>query len=166
MTTSRKIFIIKILLGIIFFLGICVYFVGGVSATFPPIRTYNCIETPGQFETAVKELTKSDTSITYNITNVVGDHNTGYATYMTLFVKTPKRTIEYEVKYEKEEAVTKVGLIFAYDRARNLGGYGIKASGMSALLDTFEKNFLVRLKAEQKISLKQDTSYWANHSIY
>jgi hypothetical protein len=154
---------------ILFFIclfGGCLYFVGGVSATFPPIRTYNYQGSPAQLVAGIKNLSHSDTGVSYEITSTVGSADIGLATYMTVMFKTTKRNIEYELKYESEDSHTKIGLIKAYDQEHNIGGYGIKATGMNEILKVFEKDFLEKLKIKQGIVLIHDTSFWTNFSIY
>jgi hypothetical protein len=166
MTTPGKILTAATILGFLLFLGTCAYFVGGVSATSAPIRIYNCNESPESFITAIHRLTNSEKDITCSVTDVVGSSETGYATYLTVNLTQRSRVIEYSLKCEKDESVTDIELIMAYDKTHILGGYIAKADGVTDLVKVFEDDFLLRLKNKQKLTLKQNTSFWKNFSLY
>ena len=139
---------------------------GGVSATSPPIRTYIYKGTLSEFETGVRRLTRSDSYITYEITDTLGNINIGYTKRMSIFYVTNKRNVKYELKYEVVDSQMTVKLIMAYDPKNNIGGYSLKTTGDKELLIIFENEVLIKLKEKQHIVLKPDTSFWANFSIY
>jgi hypothetical protein len=158
-----------ILLGIFFgccLIGGCLYFVGGVSATIPPIRTYNYAGEPAKFQSGISQLAKSDKNITYEITDTVGSEDVGFAFDTEITLKTPTRVIIYQLRYQADDSQTKIELIMAYDKTHNLGGYGIKALGMNDILNVFQRSILTKLEMKENIVLKQDKSFWTNFSIY
>lgn len=139
------------------FVYVAIYFVAGISDTFPPIRVYNCSGTVTEFEAGIDKISKNEKGITYKITDTVGSKDVGFATHMTLVITSVKRSIEYDIKYENNYNQIKLALIMANDRASKLGGYGIKADGMYELLSVFEKRIIEGL-IQQGFVINQDKS--------
>jgi len=52
----KKLFVISSIFFFICLIGGCLYFIGGVSATFPPIRTYEYAGSIGQLSSGIKDL--------------------------------------------------------------------------------------------------------------
>jgi hypothetical protein len=130
-------------------MGTCIYFVAGVSATFPPIKTYDY---PGRI-TELKSKLDSLCAVNHNISYVFTDTTGGpkyrntYAYYITVYDREPKATFEYAIKYSStdyhfSDNKTTLSLIMAYDTIRHVGGYGIDAVGIKPLIINFDKNIM------------------------
>ena len=143
-----------------------VYFVGGISATTPPIRQYKFDGSAQEFRAGINKLHKSDTTIKFKDEETVGDEVSRYAYRFKINQCENNACNEYYVKYEDEKTGSRISLISAFDEGYKLGGYGIKAVGIKPLLIQFETSILIPLKMEQKINLVPDTSFWSNFSIY
>ncbi|TWR26550.1 hypothetical protein FPZ43_15465 [Mucilaginibacter pallidiroseus] len=139
------------------FCYVAIYFVVGISDTFPPIRVYNCSGRVSEFEAGIDKISKTEKNITYKITDTVGSKDNGFAMHMTIIITSAKRSIEYNIKYESNDTQTKLALIMANDWASKLGGYGIKADGMYELLSVFEKKIIYGL-IKQGFVINQDES--------
>jgi hypothetical protein len=146
--------------------GGCLYFVGGVSATTPPIMQYKFKGSANQFKDGLYNQLKLDTSIKYKNEETIGDKEHGYAYRITVNQCRNGFCNEYGLQYEDEKAGTRISLISAFDEGYKHGGYGIKAIGMQKLLTQFETDVLNPLKSEQKINLVRDTSFFSTFSIY
>ena len=148
----KKAVVIFIGICVVSIIGTCIYFVAGVSATFPPIKRYPY---PGSF-TELKSKLASLCMINHNISYVVTDttggptYHTTYAYYITVYDKGPKATYEYAIKYSLtdyhfSDNKTIVSLIMAYDTVNNVGGYGITAVGIKPIIENFDKNIMAHL---------------------
>lgn len=152
---------------IIGFVGGCLYFVGGVSATIPPIRTYNLSGTVKEFGDALINLSKTDTNIKVDISrrdsSQVDDGSRDIA--IKLIKDTTFNTYCLVCDPDNDKR-SKIKLTSAFDKTNKKGGYGGTAQGVKPLLSDFEIYVLTRLKNIQHIVLQQDTSFWAKFSIY
>jgi hypothetical protein len=160
--------IIKVasVLFIISFIGGCLYFVGGVSATYAPIKIYDYAGSKDKFETGIRNLTNDHKYISYKITDTVGTREDGYAYYSNITLNRSSNRIEYGVKYEMIKDKLEIRLVEAIDLTNLKGGYSKKAAGLDPLLKEFNLEILNRLKEEQHIELKLNDSFWDNFSIY
>ncbi|MFD0750692.1 hypothetical protein ACFQZS_11095 [Mucilaginibacter calamicampi] len=136
--------------GLILCIGTCVYFVAGVSSTFPPIKTYDYKRNIDEFKSDMNKLAVSNKNILYRITDITGDSNTGYKYYFDIFIKEPKRNLQYHAFYDKtdywfKDNKTEIGLVFAYDQTHSVGGYGVNATGIANLIKVFEKEIIYKL---------------------
>jgi len=161
----------KIAIGFGIFIGICIfggclYFVGGVSATTPPIRQYKFKGSAAQFKQGLYNQIKSDTSLKNKDERTIGSKESGYAYDVTINQCEKGLCNEYGLRYEDEKAGARISLLSAFDEGYKHGGYGIKATGMKKILSQFETNILKPLKTEQKINLVPDTSFFSTFSIY
>lgn len=157
--STRKIFKYTIVFGLIAYaLGKCIYFVAGMSATFPPIRIYEYQGDSVHFVNSIYHLTTICSEVSIKDTEKVGVRENGYALYMTIEDKIDTNNIEYGLKIEKSDkdkpSPIKVSLTSLFDETRGLGGYGIKAVGMQKLLYDFEHNFLAELNKKEHIKLQ------------
>jgi len=150
----KKAIIITIALALIGFISIFVYFVSGVSSTYPPIKQYIYSGTTDQLIVGIRKYTSTNLGVTFTITDTTGNKENGYATYMNIETK----NVEYSLKCEEQNSdgnlsKTIVSLVFAYDRAKNVGGYSKQAKGIGALTDKFDLNVLKPLKDNQNIQI-------------
>jgi hypothetical protein len=161
----------NIAVGFTIFIGICMfggclYFVGGVSATTPPIMQYKFNGSANQFKNGLYNQLKVDTSIKYKNEETIGDKVNGYAYRITVNQCKNGFCNEYGLRYEDEKAGARISLISAFDEGYKHGGYSIKAVGMKKILTEFETNILKPLKTGQKMDLIADTSFFSTFSLY
>ena len=141
------------------FIGTCIYFVGGVSATGAPIKKYKFSGSINQLLSGIKEYTTINPNVSLKITDTTGNKENGYGIYMDVKVKGSTRETLYNLECEKnnddgEPPKTLVQLIGAFD-AKNykIGGYGIKGIGVKNMVKDFEAGFLADLRKQQKLSI-------------
>jgi hypothetical protein len=155
----RKIIYIIPGLIVIGFIGTCIYFVAGVSSTFPPIKKYQFSGSVNQLLSGIKEYTSIDRNVTLKITDTTGNERNGYAIYMDVEVKGLTGDILYGLKCGKsnddgEPATTLIQLISAFNaKDYKIGGYGIKGIGVKNMVKDFDTGFLVELQKKQKMSI-------------
>ncbi len=133
-------------------IGTCVYFVAGVSATYPPIRTYDYSGTIDNLKSDLEHLCHDNQNITFVVTDVTGgpEYGTTYAYYMTIKLKTTSTILEFSIVYDFtnywfKKDKSQVALIMAYDTAHNLGGYSLKANGIKPFVQVFEHDVMAKL---------------------
>jgi hypothetical protein len=156
----RKAIIIIIGLVLIGFIGTCIYFVAGVSATIPPIKKYQYSGSVNQLLSGIKEYSATNPNVSLKITDTAGNKEIGYAIYMDVEVKGLTGDILYNLKCEKsdndvEPAQTLIQLIGVFNTKNyKIGGYGIKGIGVKSMVKDFDTGFLVDLQKQQNMSIK------------
>jgi hypothetical protein len=154
--------IIYIITGLILigFIGTCIYFVAGVSSTFPPIKKYEFTGRVNDLLSGIKKYNADNPNVTLKITDTTGNKDNGYGIYMDIEIKSVTSDIVYNLECEKnnndgEAAKTLIQLIGAFN-AKNYktGGYGINATGVKNMVKDFDEGFLVNLQKQQKMSIK------------
>ncbi|MDB4922229.1 MAG: hypothetical protein JWQ54_4212 [Mucilaginibacter sp.] len=129
--------------------GTCIYFVGNISATLPPIKEYEYRGDVNQLITKMKLFASTRPHLIFSIGEILGNKTSGYAYDITIKMKDKSHDLLYELKFEDTDGIrptTKLLLIGAHDLTNNTGGYGLKAIGMKLLLDNFDSDFLIQLK--------------------
>jgi hypothetical protein len=154
----KKIFIVLIWLLGLGFVGSCIYFVGGISATSPPIKTYEYSGTTSQFASNIKAFVTRTPDIFYKIDDTIGNSENGYAENMTIKDSTNGKKIEYGLRYEKigddkKRPKTKISLFSIFGEDYKTGGYTMKGPGITPLLKTFDDSFLGRLRKQQHMNI-------------
>lgn len=150
----KKIVIIPISLALICVIGFFIYFVSGVSATYPPIREYEYMGTTSQLIDGLRKYASTDSDVVFKVTDTTGYKKTGYAIYMD--IKTGN--IKYGLKCEEQNAEgnlrkVNISLVEALDTAQLIGGYSKGAKGIDALVDNFNSTILKALKNNQNIQI-------------
>ena len=126
------------------FVGTCVYFVGGVSATFPPIKKYVYHGGFNQLEKVLEKYSKLDSSFRFK-------KDTGF-NEIDIDMKRLGANITYGLickNLDDDTTVTEIDLVMAFDTTNKIGGYGIKADGMKDLLNYFDNNIIARLRKDE-----------------
>ncbi len=156
---SKIIYIIPGLI-LIGFIGICIYFVAGVSSTFPPIKKYEFAGSVNDLLSGIKKYNADNPNVTLIITETTGNKDNGYGIYMDIEIKSVTSDIVYNLECEKnnndgEAAKTLIQLIGAFNTKNyKIGGYGIKGTGVKNMVKDFDEGFLVKLQKQQKMSIK------------
>ncbi len=139
-------------------IGGFIYFVAGVSSTYPPIRKYEYLGSFNQFITEIRNYTSINPGVEFKITDTVGSKDNGYATYLIIEMKTNQGNIEYGLKCEEYNSKdnpnkTIISLVEAYNKTRIIGGYSKEAKGIEPLVNNFDVNFLTPLRKSQNIKI-------------
>lgn len=135
------------------FIAIFIYFVTGVSATYPPIRKYSYSGTPDELIGGLRKYSSSIPDVTFKVTDTTGDVNNNCAFYVSIAVRNVEFTLKCEEHYSNDEGNTLVMLVGIYDRIRNVGGYSRDAEEIDVLVDRFLTDVLTPLKTEIGIEL-------------
>jgi len=151
--------IILVITGLIVvgFVGTCIYFVGGVSATIPPIKKYEFSGSVDQLLSGIQKFALTDSDITFQITERTGNKQNGYGTYFDIKIKIDTSIMEYNLECEKSSkgkdvVKTLIQLIGAHNEMNYaVGGYGINGTGVKSMVKDFEIQFLGKLKIQQHI---------------
>jgi len=108
----------------------------------------------------IKEYTATDPNVSLKITDTTGNKENGYGIYMDIEEKGLTDDMIYNLECEKNNddgkpAETMIKLIGVFNtKNHNVGGYGIKGTGVKNMVKDFETGFLQNLKEQQKISIK------------
>jgi hypothetical protein len=143
-----------VICGIALAIGGFVYFVSGVSSTFPPIKQYEFNGNVKQLITGIKSFVSRNSSMKFYLTDTTGNENNGYAYYATLRIND---SLEYNLKFEdQDDNILKidVALIFAYNNINNKGGYSDKAQGIGSIINNFNNCFIKPLSTQQNIQIR------------
>ncbi|RYD90732.1 MAG: hypothetical protein EOP54_23525 [Sphingobacteriales bacterium] len=146
--STRKALTFIAVLGVICFVSTCAYFVAGVSAVYPPIKTYEYFGSADQFDNAIRQFADKNTDVIVKDKETIGNADNGYAIHMTLDAKDSTSNVSYNLKYEYADSKIKVYLIGLHDWINKKGGYKIGDAGVKELLNDFENRFLLRLKGD------------------
>jgi hypothetical protein len=156
----RKAIIVIAGLVLMGFIGTCMYFVAGVSSTFPPIKKYQFSGSVNQLLSGIKEYTAINPNVSLKITDTTGNEENGYGIYIDIVVKGLKGDILYNLKCEKsnddgEPAKTLIHLIGVFNTKNyKIGGYGNEGTGVKDMVKDFDTGFLLDLQKQQKMSIK------------
>jgi hypothetical protein len=139
------------------FFGTCIYFVAGVSSTFPPIKQYKYSRSFKQLKQDLDNLVSVNKNMLYKITDTTGDEKTGHDYYLEVKLINNTDTILYQIAYQTtdytfKKNIIEIGVIGAFDMVHDKGGYGYAdGNGVKELLLKFEKEVLTPLYKSQTI---------------
>ena len=153
----KKEILIGLLLGFFICVGIAIYFVAGVSTTYPPIRKYEFSGNINQFINEIDKNGRIDSSLKITVVDTVGNAQNSNAIYFDIELKTSKDDILYGIKCEENTSNnlnnTLINLVEAYDKKLNTGGYSKEAKDVGQLLDKFELIVLKPLIDDRKLKI-------------
>lgn len=135
------------------FIAIFIYFVSGVSATYPPIKEYNYSGTTSQFISIFRQYAETNSNLIFKVTDTTGNATNGHAIYLEIEMS----NVEYTLKCIEDKSDTRntaIWLVGAIDKSRNVGGYSKEAEGVEALVDVFDKDILASLKAKMGMEIR------------
>ncbi len=154
---TKLIIIIGSILGLVIIISCFVHFVSGVSATYPPIKQYEYSGSFKQLMSNMHNYASVDSNLSVKITDKVGTEKNGYATYVSVDIKSNRSDIEYSIKCEENNSgkliKTTISLVQAYNKTQNTGGYSREAKGIKPLIDIFDVDFLTPLSNTQHIKI-------------
>lgn len=152
---KRSLIIAIILGGVALAIGSIIYFVSGVSATYPPIKVYQLTENVSQSVNIIQGFVSKKPGMKFSITDTTGTKEEGYAYYATLRIND---SLEYSLKFEDKDGsssfgVTNMALILAYNNVTIRGGYSKQAKGVTSIICHFDDLVINSLRKEQKINI-------------
>jgi hypothetical protein len=154
---TKLIIVISSVLGLGIIIFLFVHFVSGVSATYPFIKQYEYSGSFKQLMSNFNNYAATNSNLSVKITDKVGTEKNGYATYVSIEMKSNQNDIEYSIKCEEDNSgkltKTLINMVEAYDKTHNTGGYSKEAKGIEPLVNNFDVNFLMPLSNTQHIKI-------------
>lgn len=147
----KKVIAIGIVFVLLSLIGGCLYFVAGVSETFPPIATYDYQGNVNQLVKQLQKLSEQKKGLTFKLTDTTGDSKSGHAYYFTLnWITKSAGTIQYGIKLSRTnnhftENKTVIDVVKAINLTRSTGGYSQTAVGVHPLVTIFDREVLTGL---------------------
>ncbi|MCR8562021.1 hypothetical protein KXD93_30485 [Mucilaginibacter sp. BJC16-A38] len=153
---KKTIFVIIGLIALIY-VGKCTYQTLSISSTIPVIKEYTCNGNVDFLIANIKKYVSAHPSISFKVTGVVGDKDSGLGYQITISFKSNNHDLTYDIKCEdnkmKDKVITTLKIIAAHDLTSGTGGYGVKADGMSELINSFTSAILTPMQYEQNIKV-------------
>lgn len=154
----RKIIFVTIGLLVLIYIGKCTYQMLSISSTIPSIKEYRYRGRVDSLITNIKKYISAHPFVSFKITGVIGDKESGLGYEITINFKHNNHNLTYDLKCEdsklkENEIIIDLKIIAAHDLTNGTGGYGSKADGMSALIDTFNSDILIPMQHEQNIKI-------------
>ena len=152
---NRNILIIVVVLTILcaLYLTVGIYFASQLSSTYPPLKDYEYSVTARQMENVIFQIAKEDTSYRCQLTDSTGTElNRSY--YFDITLKTGNAnylfyaTLENKDKLWNNANYCNLGLVGAFDKTKNLGGYKNNREEIKNLVDLFEKTLIYRINLQ------------------
>jgi hypothetical protein len=150
MKFTKNLFI-GLIIGAAGFLGLFVYFVGGVSAVYDPMKSYSYSLTRDELKQRLIDTIRANPNLTFNLTDSTGTDRNDLDYHAEILVKLGKEQYEFNIKYNKENRLwdnsvkSEISLIGAFDVGQKTGGYIPEAPDVNRLIDIFEKEIIAKL---------------------
>lgn len=142
---------------VLIYVGKCTYQTLSISSTIPVIKEYTCNGNVDFLIANIKKYVSAHPSISFKVTGVVGDKESGLGYQITIRFKSNNHDLTYDIKCEddklKDKFITSLKIIAAHDLTTGTGGYGVKADGMSELINSFNSDILIPMQHEQNIKI-------------
>jgi hypothetical protein len=144
--------LISVTVGLIIlsFVAFVIYFAGGLSSTYPPLKEYYLETEIDEFQHRLMDLDKAE-FISLQMKDTTGYYPTDYSIYFEIIMN---EDIEFHLKYQLDKPLFKrerieMDLIGVFDKANNSGGYRMSDSeDIPSLIAKFENEILEQLKNE------------------
>jgi len=149
---SKRILFIGLILGIVGFFGLFVYFVGGVSATYPPIKTYDYALTDKELYQEILNVVSKNQTWTFIISDSTGQVN-DRKYYCELYKVTPTDSLTFSFFFQKAdrlfdtETKSEIGLVQAWDNIQWTGGYKMDDPKVEDLVKLFDTEIISGLQS-------------------
>lgn len=154
---KKRLKILAIIIGCLCLLAIIgrvFYKVLCISCTFPPMRTYQFQGSVDDLDSSLQKFAVLNPGITYKFSRRDSsvEQDDGNRD-LDIELKKDTSTVSYGLVCEQDGNTTEVGIVSVFSQNNTYGGYGIKAPGVSNFLAYFEKDFLVRLRNQEHVSI-------------
>jgi hypothetical protein len=135
-----------------------VWFVSGVTATIPPIKTYKYIGKPKLLVSDLKMYEATNKYLSVDIIDTLIDEQNTFGYEMIVKYERKGDTLRYHLKCveDQQSNTTTVELIGAHDLNNDTGGYGLEARGMDILLSDFDTYLVDSLKSRYRLQLNMN----------
>jgi len=149
--TSKKTLFIGLILGTGLFFGLFAYFVGGITATVDPIKSYRYSLTRDELKQRLIETIKANPNLTFKLTDSTGTDRNDLHYHADIFVKVETERYEFHIKFNKENTFwdnnvkSEISLGAAFDFGYKTGGYVKEAPGVDRLIEIFEREIIKKL---------------------
>lgn len=149
---QSRISFIGLIVGIVCFFGVFAYFVGGVSATYPPIKTYDYTLTDKELHKELLNVVSNNQTWTFKINDSTGQIN-DRRYYCELYKRTPTDSLTFSIFFQKadrlfdKETKSEIGLVQAWDNIQWTGGYKMDDPHVKDLVKLFETEIISGLQS-------------------
>jgi len=153
----KKTFFLTVGLIILIYVGKCTYQTLSISSTIPVIKEYRYNGNVDFLIANFRKYISAHPFITFKVTGVIGDKESGLGYEITINFKRNNHDLTYDIKCEDDKLddklITSLKIIAAHDLTNGTGGYGIKADGMTELINNFNSDILIPMQHEQTIKI-------------
>ena len=149
--------IIAVILSLVAVVAIFLYFVNGISSTYPPIEKYQYSSNFSQFIEDLNKLSSINKDIFLKIKDTTGDKEASFAFYMKIEIRNNKNDFQYDLKFEQSNFDNQlktnnfIEIIGVFDNIKNIGGYRKNFKGYEEIMAVFDSSILRPLKINSKI---------------
>jgi hypothetical protein len=165
---ARRIILIGLVLIII--IGGFAYFVGGVSATFPPIKKYQYAGTVSQFEKKFNHFVSLHSDLKCEFSRRDSLRYEDGSRDLTIQLTRNGNAIEYSLVCDNDSGKvvnTELKLVEAYNKTTIQGGYSAKAKGIEPLVGYLEDTLLTQFCRNESVTINpKKEGFWDHLHIY
>lgn len=140
----------------LFVLALGVYFAGQLSSTYPHLKNYEYSVTCKQLEKKIVRVVKSDSCLSYKITDSTGTKN-DRSYYMDVMFKSNNCSYLFNITYNNADKLWRpysscnIGLVGVFDKTNNYGGYLNDEGKLNKLIAVFDNSFISKLKMDRVV---------------
>ncbi|MBV8388748.1 MAG: hypothetical protein JO080_03000 [Mucilaginibacter sp.] len=149
---ARRIILIGLVL--IILIGGFAYFVGGVSATSPPIKKYGYTGTVGQFERKFNHYVSLHSDLKCEFSRRDSMRYDDGSRDLIIELTRNGNAIEYSLVCDNDSdkvVSAELKLVEAYNKTTIKGGYSSKADGVNELVAYLENNILNQFQKDEHV---------------
>ncbi len=136
-----------------------IYFVGGVSAVYSPLKKYGYFGNVEGLLHAINLYKSDHHNILFEFEDTVGNLKKGYAFYYTVTIKANGNTSSYDLEFANttgsNQIKSTISLIGAHDPTNKMGGYKMNDNGVKKLILVFQNYFIDSLNSVQNTNIKE-----------
>lgn len=142
---DRKILIFSLIAAFVLVIGLIGYFINGISAVYPSIKTYEFSFTKAELTNKIKKIDEADEYLNLKFKDTTGAGNDRNY-YADVYLKTDTTSYIFSFYYnEKNKTHSSIKLVGAFDSTHHIGGYVKDEKDMTKLIRVFESNFIERI---------------------
>lgn len=142
---DRKILIFSLIATFILVIVLTGYFIKGISAVYPSIKTYEFSFNQAELTNKIKKIDEADEYLNLKFTDTTGSGNDRNY-YADLHLKKDSASYIFSFFYnEKNKTHSSINLVGAFDSTHHIGGYVKDEKDMTKLIRIFESNFIERI---------------------
>ncbi len=139
---ERKILIFSLIATFILVIVLIGYFMNGISAVYPPIKTYEFSFNQAELTSKIKKIDEADKYLNLKFTDTTGTGNDRNY-FADLYLKIDSTSYNFSFFYTgKNKTQSSINLVGAFDNTHHLGGYEKDEKEMPGLIQIFESLFI------------------------